>query len=264
MAGISLQEIKEILPTNLLTGYGEKVCMFLNLLADRALTARQINGRPLSYPREDEAVQQEGLVGYGLQEEEVWIIIEFFSFFIILLFFVVEKELIEEDNLEVPQEDELFHHTTDRESDSTGPDTWAHSIVMPTADPALWREETERVGSMLVAAKKKIISGSTWYENVASLQAGSKYWQQRAKDPGEDNNNNNKGNTKGKAEDDSILQLVSELLENESRVLKEEISSVDRGEKMVNSKLYNAELTKEFTQHKMVSLNTMPEKQNKS
>lgn len=49
MAGVSLKDLSEILPTSLLPGYGEKVCLLLLLLCGVVLKKKNHTWLPLKY-----------------------------------------------------------------------------------------------------------------------------------------------------------------------------------------------------------------------
>lgn len=68
MAGVSLKDLSEILPTSLLPGYGEKVCLFLLLLCGVVLKKKNHTWLPLNYKNmirnEKKSVNSNGNIEY--------------------------------------------------------------------------------------------------------------------------------------------------------------------------------------------------------
>jgi hypothetical protein len=83
MAGVSLKDLSEILPTSLLPGYGEKVCLFLLLLCGVVLKKKNHTWLPLKYKNmirnEKKSVGSNGYIEYDGWIEQVNSSVWFFN-----------------------------------------------------------------------------------------------------------------------------------------------------------------------------------------
>ena len=72
---MSAADLADVLPTSLTSGFGEKVCIFLSLLADKVLLSVDKRAFEIRYPdadREVEGVEDDvGNVDNEVTEEEV-------------------------------------------------------------------------------------------------------------------------------------------------------------------------------------------------
>ena len=72
MAGVSLKDLSEILPTSLLPGYGEKVCSLLLLLCGVVLKKTNHTWMPLKYKNLIKN-DKKGIGNNGSLEYDGWI-----------------------------------------------------------------------------------------------------------------------------------------------------------------------------------------------
>ena len=135
-AGLDTASTADISPSSLLPGSGEKVCLFLNRLADRALENSGHSWRPCIYPPSK-----------GIDETAA----------------PLEESGSEGEPDEVPEEEEEADDGLGLEEGWSVDNTSkaATSFVVPSVDPMEWRQETERVGPLLSTAAKRAGKGDS-------------------------------------------------------------------------------------------------------
>lgn len=147
-AGLSSGELNDITPTSLAMGYGEKVCTFLLLISDLLISSGNFKAPPLKYMESD--IKDE----INRNED------------------ADEDEEIMDSSIELQQDQ---NETIDQLEPSIDDGNVAASIVEPTVDPALWREETERVASKLITSNHRLGDGS-WGDHLNMIKEyGTKF-----------------------------------------------------------------------------------------
>ena len=92
MAGVSLKDLSEILPTSLLPGHGEKVCLLLLLLCGVVLKKTNHTWSPLKYKnmikKDKKSEGNNGNIAYDgwIEEVNTAVIFFYFEFFYLILF----------------------------------------------------------------------------------------------------------------------------------------------------------------------------------
>jgi hypothetical protein len=179
-AGVPAQDLADILPTALIAGHGEKVCTLLLALCGRALAAAKHTWLPLKYSSFVVAAGSGGSGSGGGGARQ----------------YVEEDEQLEVDEdgdggagageddgllQEVDEAEAVFGGGVDAGGDDGDRDGFgdsaAHplgaSMVLPTADAAKWREETERVVPRLVAAAAARRGGrlaGDWADHITAMR----------------------------------------------------------------------------------------------
>ena len=217
------ESLSEILPTALTAGYGERACAFLVALADAAL--RQ---SPATTEMRYEA--DSGLDGGLASAEQGGGMRDYVG--------EIEDETgdvlgTEEDGAPQETESSLLAGGGDGEGSQSAAN---HSLLMPVVDPALWREETERVAKQLAGAGAKLQSGtgSTWSEHLVTMQriVRETYRQEsRQVDQGASS---------------SRYPFLAQSLASLNSSLRSELADTRRSEGLVNSRQHIASLGVQF------------------
>lgn len=135
-------------------------------------------------------------------------------------------------------------------------DDLACSMLLPTVEPAQWREETERVGPLLAQAKKANATGSSdlWGDHVSTMRSFANTWMLRDDDDtnGADGSVTKSG-TKEKDKDRNDLAAVAQQLEVAGRGIGDNLKSIGRGEDALVRAHGFGGMCGEFSEHKKVN-----------
>ena len=205
-AGIQSGDLSDITPTSLAVGYGEKVCTFLLLLTDLLITSGRFKVPSLKYIESDDNNDMNQNDDAGDEEEEIL-----------------------DNSIEIQQD---MNETIDQLEPSIDDGHVAASIVIPTVDPVLWREETERVSSKLIASNYRTGDGS-WGDHLNMIKDhGTKFDKFAVKDRDRDE-----------------ITVVSQL-QTLSKEIHNSISDIRRTEGILHAARKNSEMSEEFSRHK--------------
>lgn len=143
--------LSEITPSALQSGSGEKVCTFLNALADVALVATKHSWQPVKYTGVEAADDDKNDALGDLDDDGVDDLAE-----------VGEASdgsmgVLEEGVSTADYASECF---------------MAGSLIVPTVDPNQWRQEMERVSVVLATSMARVkVSGNDWRDRVHTLSS---------------------------------------------------------------------------------------------
>ena len=192
-------------------GHGEKACAFLLALADRAwqvspaeTSLRYVDGGEREFPETKQGDKSVGVNEHeeGDEEEEE------------------EEEEAGEDYTTPPHLPNSFTENSFAAATEAFSGSFNHinSIQFPTINPALWREETERVAKQLSLAAHKSDGG--WSEHVQTIQriVADCYSQD------------------GISKSGSSSAFISQALTSVIRGIKSELAEARSGEGLVNAR----------------------------
>jgi hypothetical protein len=234
-AGVPLRDIGDPTPTNLLLGYGEKLCTFLNKLADVALMRSGLLQKRMVYV--DETADD------------------------------INVDPEDGDDDEIVEEDPEFGHdvvdgsnAAEDMAELSGKAEVEHSMVHATIDPVLWRAEVERVTPLLAAARKNTASGGdTWgtHLSVASEHAAVFATSTDGRGPSRSHGGDGGQGGNGKAAEPSNGASVSSadvdrMLQAVARELSDNLKAIARGESVLTGKSQLNSLSSDFSGHKIV------------
>lgn len=206
-AGVQSGDLSDITPTSLAVGYGEKVCTFLLLLTDLLITSGKFKAASLKYIETDNNKIDD--MNQNDDEED-------------------EEEILD-NSIEIQQD---LNETIDQLEPSIDDGHVAASIVLPTVDPVLWREETERVSSKLIATNYRIGDGS-WGDHLNMMKDhGIKF---------------NKFAVSERDKDD--VSVISQL-QTLSKEVHNAVSDIRRTEGILHAAKKNSEMSEEYSRHK--------------
>lgn len=241
-----------MLPTSLIAGFGDRACIFLNLLCDAALAGKPL--LPLDYHTED------GKLG-GMQED-VDNDMEEIADVRYVLFISFDLSLSSSRQYYVLQEDDpddlahvagagqahLLAEASVDGDDMDGADVSALSMLLPSVDPAIWKQETERVSELLRAGMHShtqslsslALGAVSWAENYQRLRHLSGIWLD--------------GNqpVDRVAASDITASTLSDLVAGVQRDLTNDRNAITRGEGYVNNTEKLRELCGEYAIYKKV------------
>lgn len=216
-AGIPSTELSEVIPTSLLPGYGEKVCTFLLLLCDRALAASGKLGKALVYHNTDSS-------NFNLDDPNV------------------------DDDVgidEVAEDDEIGRGVSDgvigELTDCAGEDSML-SLLLPSIDPMMWKDELERVAPALASAARSRGFGNDWGDHFNKMRSMSIIWEDV-----EESNNNNTGSIPS-------ITSISSMLNATVRDVQNDLRNMARGEDALLRSDSMQLLKQEFKTHKQVAV----------
>ena len=224
------ESLAEIVPTALTAGYGERVCAFLVALADAALKHSPATTE-MRYEADNglDAAADQG--GGGMRDDDG----------------EIEDETgdvlgTEEDGAPQETESSLLAGGGDGEGSQSAAH---HSVLMPAVDPALWREETERVAKQLAAAGVKLQSGtgSSWGEHLVTMQ---RIVRETYRQENKQQQQQQQGDESASS---SRYPFLAQSLASLNSSLRSELADTRRSEGLVNSRQNIASLGVQFGTH---------------
>ena len=168
-AGVPDDVLSGVLPTALSVGHGEKVCEFINSLGDAVQRAVGLQAKTLKYEKGDKDA------GAGFEEnddgaDEVGVVEEEGGG-------AVEEEIEDNNNnLASPSKGGFDSDRQEEEAwQSMGSPSRVNKaeMIQSEIDPALWREEVERVANVLARAKTRDSASSSWGGRLDALRTFS-------------------------------------------------------------------------------------------
>ncbi len=220
-AGCAEETLSEVTPTNLIAGFGERVCAFLLALVDSCTLAINNGLLPLRYEKEDAEADDSNVDGINDDDDEEG-----------------EEEVEEEvmnlsvgaaspgrmswggdEATERGRDDAVFGSNQDEDSP-------LRHMIVAGVDEAAWREETERVAPALAKARLARaggFGGGEWGDHLQALQAFAKQFEADA---------STARDAPAKPSFSSVTSTVQVL----HKSLKAQLEQLDKAESMLNVK----------------------------
>jgi hypothetical protein len=242
--------LSEITPSALQSGYGEKVCIFLNALADVALVVTKHSWQQAKYTGVEAADNDKDDALGDLDDGGIDDLAEIGD--------------ASEGSMGVLEED-LGASATDYTSERF----MAGSLIVPSVDPKQWREEMERVSSVLTSTMVQVKRmGNEWRDRVHALS--SFLGEGRLNYPKEVFKHFHlyKCNRYYKTENTLLFllqalpligpfKIITENIVSMKRELLEATESVSRVEKLINSRANIDAFNREYSTEKQVFDSTL-------
>lgn len=241
IAGVSPEDLADVQPSALMLGHGEKVCEFLLALADRLLKVS--NFKPLPLVRKDEEENMGGVGKAGRNNDKLGDSTSSTD----------EVAETSADQVEEAGADEDLRDNTPLEAsmgDNSG--LLGNSMVVACIDPALWREETARVGPQLLAARRNYsIGDGGWSDHLQTMKEYATGWISEDANAGSSSKGGDiQGNMKDKVAKNEMQQnnpsLILSQLSGVHKEVRDTLSDLQRAESMLGTRQVYSALCSDF------------------
>ena len=127
--------------------------------------------------------------------------------------------------------------------DAVGEDSMM-SILLPSIDPTMWRDELERVAPALSSAARSRGFGNDWGDHFNKMRSMSAMWERELDEQA--NNNNNSADTM------PSITNISSMLNATVRDVQNDLRNMSRGEDSLSRSETVQSLRMQFETHKKV------------
>lgn len=214
----------DITPTQLIPGYGEHVCRLLNALADGVLLLSNFVVQLPKHPDQHNDTLEPLADADG------------------------DPDDIPEDGFDAGDEvgdgaDEVVGDGSVRGDMDSG--MWQQSMIVPSVDPSMWREETNRMMEKLLTARSStVLQDNGWTSHLSVLQQYQQKYQVETRQ-----------GTEGSSE--SLSYMQGELKKIQT-VLAEQLNNTEHFENVLKKNPTFAQMSMHYAEYQKVPCKEIP------